>query len=143
MDRQKTTAKKRRRNQNAEIDELSKLLPVKTLPLSTPMFPEGGLEMTREASNGTKNQPVDKISVLRITSTFLKFQEFLKSGYFSELDDYGGREGGRGEGRGRWGGGGIDVGTSTSPPPPPQFFGPVQCNITVQFMVDMIAVAEH
>lgn len=94
MDRQKTTAKKRRRNQNAEIDELSKLLPVKTLPLSTAMVTEGGLEMTREASNGTKNQPVDKISVLRITSTFLKFQEFLKNGYFSEFGEGGG---GRGE----------------------------------------------
>lgn len=79
VDRQKTTAKKRRRNQNAEIDELSKLLPVNTLPLT-----EGSLEMITEPSNGSKNQPVDKISVLRITSTFLKFQEFLKNGYFSE-----------------------------------------------------------
>lgn len=47
---------------------------------------EGSLEMTREPSNGTKNQPVDKISVLRITSTFLKFQEFLKSGYLRESE---------------------------------------------------------
>lgn len=88
VDRQKTTAKKRRRNQNAEIDELSKLLPVKPLPLSTLMAAgDGG--PTDQAANGGKNQPVDKISVLRITSTFLKFQEFLKTGYYGSMETQG------------------------------------------------------
>lgn len=84
VDRQKTTAKKRRRNQNAEIDELAKLLPVKALPLGS----NGSTEleaMMGESSSRGKAQAVDKISVLRITSTFLKFQEFLKNGYFSEF----------------------------------------------------------
>ena len=35
----------------------------------------------------SKSQSVDKISVLRITSTFLKFQEFLKNGYFPDPED--------------------------------------------------------
>ena len=90
MDRQKTTAKKRRRNQNAEIDELAKLLPIKPLPTPAAPFlsePEG------EASSRAKaNQAVDKISVLRITSTFLKFQEFLSNGYFCEWENFQDRE---------------------------------------------------
>ena len=89
IDRQKTTAKKRRRNQNAEIDELAKLLPVK--PLLIPSSEVGGaFDFFGAGGSGggdagrEKNQPVDKISVLRITSTFLKFQEFLKQGHFRE-----------------------------------------------------------
>ena len=99
VDRQKTTAKKRRRNQNVEIDELAKLLPIKPLPISAPMVMGGasdgnGQEQQKSAvvpssssllsAAAAKNQTVDKISVLRITSTFLKFQEFMKKGYFSE-----------------------------------------------------------
>ena len=42
-DRQKSTAKKRRRNQNAEIDELANLLPIKPLPvMATPLLGEQG-----------------------------------------------------------------------------------------------------
>ena len=95
MDRQKTTAKKRRRNQNAEIDELAKLLPIKPLPLSATSFPmEQELSVGSSSSSSSgggdggsaamkANQAVDKISVLR---TFLKFQEFLgTSGYFREF----------------------------------------------------------
>lgn len=85
VDRQKTTAKKRRRNQNAEIDELAKLLPVKLLPTPVPMYPASG-EGSVDMSGDSKSQAVDKISVLRITSTFLKFQEFLKNGYFPDPD---------------------------------------------------------
>lgn len=89
IDRQKTTAKKRRRNQNAEIDELAKLLPVKPLPIAMPSGGGGGMLLeassSSSSSSGPKTQPVDKISVLRITSAFLKFQEFLKNGHLGEI----------------------------------------------------------
>ena len=47
----------------------------------------GGTALEAVPGEARKVQAVDKISVLRITSTFLKFQEFLKNGYFSELCD--------------------------------------------------------
>lgn len=84
VDRQKTTAKKRRRNQNVEIDELAKLLPVKALALAAPSNGSQESPLMGESSRA-KTQSVDKISVLRITSTFLKFQEFMKNGYFSKF----------------------------------------------------------
>ncbi len=89
MDRQKTTAKKRRRNQNAEIDELAKLLPVKPIHL-TPNNVGAVMEMAGlEDTGGDKDkaQPVDKISVLRIASTYLRFQEFMKKGILREFTD--------------------------------------------------------
>ncbi len=95
MDRQKTTAKKRRRNQNAEIDELAKLLPIKPLPVpAAPSFPGGpDLGLSEPSGSGAKpNQAVDKISILRIISTFLKFQEFLSGGYFCKFTLGKGRE---------------------------------------------------
>lgn len=88
IDRQKTTAKRRRRNQNAEIDELAKLLPLKQVPLSLQNV-EGAAAMEFDGLGGTidqsKQQPVDKISVLRIVSTFLRFQDFVKKGILREF----------------------------------------------------------
>lgn len=82
IDRQKTTAKKRRRNQNAEIDELASLLPVKHVP-SASLSIGGALEFDGLEGSADKGKtlPVDKISVLRIVSTFLKFQDFVKHGH--------------------------------------------------------------
>ncbi len=60
VQRQKTTARKRRRNQNTEIEELSALLPFPT------------------ATNAKLG--IDKISVLRLATTYLRFQTFLESG---------------------------------------------------------------
>ena len=57
-EKQKHTAKKRRRNQNVEIDELSQLLPV-------------------ARSYGTM---MDKLSTLRMSSAYLKLNTFLTSG---------------------------------------------------------------
>ena len=54
----KLTARKRRRNQNDEIEELAELLTFK---------PDTG-------------KTLDKISVLRLTSSYIKFQNFMKSG---------------------------------------------------------------
>ena len=86
INRQKTTAKKRRRNQNVEIDELALLLPVKQIPLTPQSLGEvmefDGLGGSVDRS---KSQPVDKISVLRIVSTFLRFQEFVKKGILREF----------------------------------------------------------
>ncbi len=59
-ERQKTTARKRRRNQNTEIEELSALLP----------FP----------TEATGKPGIDKISVLRLATTYIRFQSFLDSG---------------------------------------------------------------
>ena len=59
VERQKTTARKRRRNQNTEIEELGELLPV--VPVQT-------------------RQGIDKISVLRLASTYMRFREFLATG---------------------------------------------------------------
>ena len=58
VERQKKTARKRRRNQNDEIEELGELLPFQ---------PENG-----------KN--VDKISILRLTTSYLRFQNFMSAG---------------------------------------------------------------
>ena len=57
--RQKKTAKKRRLNQNDEIKELGALLP-SVASLTSP--------------------ELDKISVLRLATTYLKLQNFIKSG---------------------------------------------------------------
>ena len=71
--KQKSTARKRRRNQNVEIDELATLV-----PLSTPLVPSNNSVRSLVPSNGGKPPAIDKISVLRLTSTFLKLQNFMK-----------------------------------------------------------------
>ena len=58
------TAYKRRRDQNAEISELEALLPW--------------------SQTQVKNAGIDKISVLRLTSAYIKFKDFWQSG-----SDYG------------------------------------------------------
>ena len=73
VDKQKTTARKRRRNQNVEIDELASLV-----PLSTPLVSNENPERSLVSSSGGKGPAIDKISVLRLTSTFLKLQNFMK-----------------------------------------------------------------
>ena len=50
------TARKRRQNQNGEIDELASLVPLAQMSLA----------------------PSDKLSVLRLATTFLKLQSFMK-----------------------------------------------------------------
>ena len=72
VEKQKTTARKRRRNQNVEIDELASLV-----PLSTPLVSNDNPERSLVPSGG-KAPAIDKISVLRLTSTFLKLQNFMK-----------------------------------------------------------------
>ena len=72
VEKQKSTARKRRRNQNVEIDELATLI-----PLSTPLAPPSDSLKSLIPSNG-KSSAIDKISVLRLTSTFLKLQNFMK-----------------------------------------------------------------
>ncbi|XP_064394272.1 circadian locomoter output cycles protein kaput-like [Halichondria panicea] len=65
--KQKQTAKKRRRNQNTEIEELSALLPIKQqATIANGILARG------------RTQAIDKISVLRLTSAYLKFQKFLE-----------------------------------------------------------------
>lgn len=66
--RQKQTARKRRRNQNSEIDDLAALLPIKQ-----PSTIANGI-----LARG-RTQSVDKISVLRLTSAFLKFQQYMEN----------------------------------------------------------------
>ena len=78
VEKQKTTARKRRRNQNVEIDELASLV-----PLSTPLVSNDNPERSLVPSSG-KASAIDKISVLRLTSTFLKLQNFMKE---SELPE--------------------------------------------------------
>ena len=79
--KQKSTARKRRRNQNVEIDELAALV-----PLSTPLLPPSeSSSNSLLASSGGKGSAIDKISVLRLTSTFLKLQNFMKD---SEWNSY-------------------------------------------------------
>ena len=74
--KQKSTARKRRRNQNVEIDELASLV-----PLAMPLVPP---EKSLVPSSG-KPPAIDKISVLRLTSTFLKLQNFMKDCEFKTL----------------------------------------------------------
>lgn len=63
-EKQNSTARKRRRNQNVEIDELGELLPFK---------PDRG-----------KN--LDKLSILRLTTSYIKFQNFMTAGQQSVHD---------------------------------------------------------
>ncbi len=66
--KQKQTAKKRRRNQNTEIDELATLLPIKQqATIANGILAKG------------RTQSIDKLSVLRLTTAYLKFQKFLKN----------------------------------------------------------------
>ena len=74
--RKRSVACKRRRNQNAEIDELASLVPLST-PLIASDSPARSLV---PSSNGSKTPAIDKISVLRLTSAFLKLQKFMKDG---------------------------------------------------------------
>jgi len=62
IERQKTTARKRRRNQNVEIEELGALIPL---------------------AEGTGKQALDKISVLRLASTYMRFRTFVDCAYGS------------------------------------------------------------
>lgn len=73
VEKQKTTARKRRRNQNVEIDELATLI-----PLSTPLAPPSDSPSKSLVPSNGKSSAIDKISVLRLTSTFLKLQNFMK-----------------------------------------------------------------
>ena len=65
--------KRRRRNQNAEIDELACLV-----PLSTPLVLSDNSVSSLVPSISNKPSAIDKISILRLTSTFLKLQNFMK-----------------------------------------------------------------
>lgn len=63
----KKTATRRRQNQNVEIKELGALLP----------WPPGG---PIPSSTGSGGGQVDKISVLRLTTAFMKFKSFWQQG---------------------------------------------------------------
>ena len=56
--RQNVVAKKRRRNQNVEIDELGELLPYRR----------------------ADGKALDKLSVLQLATSFFKFQNFMTTG---------------------------------------------------------------
>jgi type II secretory pathway component PulM len=70
--KKKTTSLRRRRNQKAEIDELAS-----HFQSSTPTASAAELEETGTSDN-IKTSAIDKLSVLRLTTAFLKFQNFLK-----------------------------------------------------------------
>ena len=67
--KKKSTSRKRRQNQNEEIHELASLVPLSSSQL-------GGLI----PNNGGNPQTM---SVLRLTTTFLKLQSFIKDGELS------------------------------------------------------------
>ena len=65
--RHQESARKRRRNQNSEIDELAALLPIKQ-----PSTLGNGI-----VARG-RNQRIDKMSILRLTSAYLKLQKYME-----------------------------------------------------------------
>ena len=72
--RKKVTSRKRRRDQNDQIDELSSLV-----PLATPLLPtDTSLVPARYCSTSMSSTGIDKISVLRLTTSFLKLKGFMK-----------------------------------------------------------------
>ena len=66
--KKKTTSRKRRQNQNEEIHELASLVPLSSSQAGSLVPGNGGKPQT--------------ISVLRLTTTFLKLQDFMKDGEF-------------------------------------------------------------
>ena len=66
--KKKTTSLRRRQNQKAEIDELASHFQLST--------PTAAAEQSGTSDN--KTSAIDKLSVLRLTTAFLKFQNFLK-----------------------------------------------------------------
>ena len=72
--KKKTTSLRRRRNQKAEIDELAS-----HFQSSTPLTAHQSVDATeQEGTSDNKTSAIDKLSVLRLTTAFLKFQNFLK-----------------------------------------------------------------
>ena len=86
--RKKVTSRKRRRNQNAEIDELASLV---SLPTPAPQLldsdPTGNAAGVGSLVPGCGSHvtptAIDKISVLRLTTTFLKLKNFIKTSELS------------------------------------------------------------
>ena len=76
-DRKKVTSRKRRRNQNAEIDELASLV---SLPNPPQLFSVDNPDRSLVPTYGNTPAAMDKVSVLRLTTTFLKLQDFMKNG---------------------------------------------------------------
>ena len=81
-DRKKVISRKRRRNQNAEIDELAALVSLPTPPQTASMSADSNAVRSLVPSSTSGNAPsaIDKISVLRLTTTFLKLHDFMKNG---------------------------------------------------------------
>ena len=77
--KKKVTSRKRRQNQNAEIDELASLVSLPTPP-QPPSSGDSNPSHSLVPSCGSTPSAVDKISVLRLTTTFLKLHDFMKSG---------------------------------------------------------------
>jgi hypothetical protein len=79
--RKKVSSRKRRQNQNAEIDELASLV---SFPAPPPESSTSGRDNnpvnSLVPSYGNAPSAVDKISVLRLTTTFLKLHDFMKNG---------------------------------------------------------------
>ena len=73
--KKKTTSLRRRRNQKAEIDELASHFQSST-PLTAHQSADDATE--QEGISDNKTSAIDKLSVLRLTTAFLKFQNFLK-----------------------------------------------------------------
>ena len=72
-------SRKRRQNQNAEIDELASLVSLPT-PSQPPSSGDNNPAHSLVPSCGNTPTPVDKISVLRLTTTFLKLHDFMNNG---------------------------------------------------------------
>ena len=83
-DRKKVTSRKRRRNMNAEIDELASLV---SLPWTTPQ-PSSVANPVCSLVPSCGNAPscMDRNTVLRLTTTFLKLQGFMKNGELISCD---------------------------------------------------------
>ena len=72
--KKKTTSLRRRRNQKVEIDELAS-----HFQSSSPATTAAAADLEQTGTSGdSKTSAIDKLSVLRLTTAFLKFQNFLK-----------------------------------------------------------------
>lgn len=73
------TSRKRRRNQNAVIDELASLVSLPTPPQLSNSVDSNPVQSLVPSCNNAPSS-VDKISVLRLTTTFLKLHDFMTNG---------------------------------------------------------------
>ena len=78
------TSRKRRRNQNAEIDELAALVSLPVPPQTDSLSADSNPVRSLVPSYGNTPSAIDKISVLRMTTAFLKLHDFMRNGELSD-----------------------------------------------------------